>query len=140
MTIQELFYAFAKENGISVMPLEMEDGIPTHHCIRLQGEHAIFEGHAICLEKEQLFVFYVLAGMTVPQEKREQMALRLLERNYELKTGGWFIDPVSGVLTTRCTQYLMGADWEKKQFIEEIVAICGKLADEDYPALARLLL
>lgn len=139
MTIQELFYAFAEENGISVMPLEMEEGIPMHHCIRLQGEHAIFEGHAICLEEEQLFVFYVLTGMVVPEEKREKLALQLLERNYELKAGGWFIDPASGVLTVRCIQYMMGTDMEKKQMIEELVTVCGRIADVDYPQIAKEL-
>jgi hypothetical protein len=137
MTIQELFYAIAEENGITVLPLELEGGLPAHHCIRLQGEHAIYEGHAICLEEEQLFVFYVLAGVTVPPEKREKLALWMLERNYELKAGAWLIDPESGVLTVRCTQYMMGADWEKKQRIEELVTVCGRLCDTDYPQIVK---
>jgi hypothetical protein len=139
MTIQENFYAVAEENGITVMPFELEGGLPSHHCIRLQGEHAIYEGHAICLEDEQLFVFYVLAGLTAPAEKRAELAQWMLERNYGLKCGAWLIDPDSGVLTVRGTQYMMGADWEKKERIGELVTACGRIADVDYPEISKLL-
>jgi hypothetical protein len=137
--MQEIFYAVAEDNGITVLPMEVEGGGPPHLCIRLQGEHAIYEGHAVCLEEERLFVFYVLAGLVVPEEKRQELAPLLLERNYELKCGAWMIEPQSGVLTVRSTQYMMGADWEKRERIEELVTTCGRIADLDYPVISKLL-
>lgn len=139
MTLREIFYEFTEENGITVMPLMLEHGAGEHLCIRLLGEHAIFEGHALCLEEEKLFVFYVLAGVTVPDEKKEKLALKLLERNYGLKMGSWFFDPDSGVLTVRCTQYMSGADWEKKQLMGDMITSCGRLADADYPWMMKEL-
>ena len=140
MALKDLFYEMAEEEGISVYVMEMMEGLPDHHCIRLQGEHAIYEGHALFLEEEKLFVFYVIWGVIVPEEKCEEMAWELMKKNYELKMGQWFIDPDSRVLTIRSTQYLNGEDEEEKmQRMYEIVSNCGRLADESFLELSAML-
>ena len=110
MTLQESFYNMASKEGISIFEMEMEGGLPSHHCIRLMGEHGMYEGHALFLEEERLFVFYILAGLLVPKDLCEKMAWELMKKNYGLKMGQWFIDPDSRVITLRTSQYLMMED------------------------------
>lgn len=140
MTIKELFYSFAQKNNITVQEINLpEEGVPAHQCMRFQGQHAIYEGHALCLEDENLFIFHVIAGVTVPEDKKAELSRYLLEKNYSLKIGNWYIEPEGGILTVRGMQLLAGADWEKEQMIENVVTACGYIVDEGYPEVMRLL-
>lgn len=135
MTIREVFLAFAEENEIPWGELELEPEAPNHLCIRLDGKNGAFEGHAICLEEEHIFVFYTLLGVRVPEEKKESVAAFLLGLNYRLKTGSIFIEEETGELTVRTVQYMMGADWEKRELMERLVTDCGRIADYYYPVI-----
>ncbi len=138
MTLSESFERMAAREGISVFEMEMAEGLPNHHCIRIMGEHGIYEGHAIFLESERLFVFYVIWGVRVPEALCEKTAWELMKINYELKLGQWFIDPDSRVLTLRATQYLP-EDGHAEERMREIVENCGNLADSYYPALSSMI-
>lgn len=137
MTIKELFSAFAEEYNIPWAQLNLEPEAPDQICIMIDGKNGRYEGHALCLEEEGLFVFYTLLGVRVPEEKREKLSLLLMGLNYRLKTGSFFIEEETGELTVRTTQYLMGADWEKRDFLGKLVADCGKTADYYYPQIMK---
>ena len=135
MTLHNAFYEMAAKEGISVFEMEMEAGLPSHHCIRLAGDHGIYEGHALFLEDERLFVFYVLGGLIVPEEQCRELAWDLMKENYGLKLGQWFIDPDSRVITLRTSQYLL-SDEGLSERMRFIVESCGKLMDESYLQLS----
>ena len=125
----------AEREGISVFRMEMEAGLPDHHCIRIQGVHGIYEGHALFLEEENLFVFYIIWGLIAPEDKCEELAWMFLQKNYELKIGQWLIDPDSRVITLRTTQYLDKGEATAIR-IRKIIEDCGRLADEFYPEIS----
>lgn len=68
MTIKELFSAFAEEYNIPWAQLNLEPEAPDQICIMIDGKNGRYEGHALCLEEEGLFVFYTLLGVRVPEE------------------------------------------------------------------------
>lgn len=137
MTIREIFLAFAREREIPWAELCLEPEAPNHLCIRMKGENRDFEGHAIFLEEERLFVFYTLLGVRVPAGRRERLAVFLQNLNYRLKTGTFFIEEETGELTVRIMQYMTGADWEKQELVEKLVTDCGRTADYYYPEIMR---
>lgn len=137
MTIREIFLAFAEEKEIPWGELVLEPEGENHLCIHLLGRNNRFEGHAICLEEEKLFVFYTLLGVRVPEEKREAVSAFLLRLNYQLKTGSFFIEEETGELTVRTVQYMIGADWEKQELMEQLVTDCGRTADYYYPTVMK---
>ena len=139
MTLRDSFYRMAEQEGISVFEIEMEGGLPNHHLIRLMGDRAVYEGHALFLEEERLFVFYVIWGLRVSEELCEKTAWELMKLNYELKMGQWFIDPDSRVLTLRATQYLPEDDGKNADRMHEIVKNCGNIAEAYYPKFSSLV-
>ena len=138
MKLQEVFYQMTSKEGISVFEMEMAEGLPNHHCIRLQGEHAIYEGHALFLEEEKLFVFYILGGLIVPENLCEKAAWEFMKMNYGLKMGQWFIDPDSRVITLRTCQYFLQEEGLAER-MHTIVADCGKLTDESYLSISKMI-
>lgn len=78
MTIRELFLAFAEEYKIPWVQLDLEPEAPNQLCLMIDGKNGKYEGHALCLEEEGLFVFYTLLGVRVPEEKREKLSLLLM--------------------------------------------------------------
>lgn len=139
MTIEELFYKFAETEQIPVIPLELMPEAPNHLCIRIEGKSNEFEGHGICLEEERLFLFYVLLGARVPADRRERAAEYLLRLNYGIKTGGIYMEPETGELTARVTQYLYGNDWEQIGLLEQIIRNCGIIADTYYADIMKYI-
>ena len=135
MTLQAAFYRMAENEGISVVEMETPEGTPNHHCIRILGEYGVYEGHALFLEEDQLFLFYIIWGALVPEDACEKMAWELMKRNYGLKIGQWFIDPESRVLTLRVSQYLSPND-DLPERMRRIVESCGQLADKDFREIA----
>lgn len=139
MTIKENFMAFAEKQQIPVMELKPEPPAPEHLCIRMQGEQKAFEGHALCMEEEGLFLFYTLLDVRVPKERRERLLAWLARTNYQLKTSAFYMEESTGELTVRVCQYLTGADWEKEELIGQLVSICGRTADGYYAELMKLI-
>lgn len=139
MTICELFEQFAREREIPAVRLALEPEAPDQLWIMMNGENASFEGHGIFLEEEKLFVFYTLVGARVPGEKAESFSRYLMSLNYRLKWGTFLIEESTGELTVRAVQYMAGADWEKRELIEEIVLGCGRTADRFYPEIMKEL-
>lgn len=137
MTIEKLFLKFAETEQIPVMQLELMPEAPNHLCIHIEGKSSEFEGHGICLEAERLFLFYVLLGARVPVDKRERAAEYLLRLNYGIKTGGVYIEPETGELTARVTQYLYGSDWEQMALLEQMIRSCGLIADTYYTDIMK---
>lgn len=139
MTIEELFLKFAEAEQIPVMQMQLMPEVPNHLCIHIEGKSNTFEGHGICLEEERLFLFYVLLGARVPADKRERAAEYLLRLNYGIKTGGVYMEPESGELTARVTQYLYGSDWEQMELMERVVRNCGVIADTYYTDIMKYI-
>ena len=139
MTLRDSFYRMAEQEGISVFEVEMTGGLPNHHCIRLMGEQGVYEGHAIFLEEERLFVFYVIWGVRIPEGLCEKAAWELMKINYQLKMGQWFIDPDSRVLTLRTSQYLPEDNGNTADRMHEIVKNCGNIAETYYPGFSSLV-
>lgn len=137
MTIRELFEDFAREKGLPVAELNLEPEAPNQLCIMMNGENSSFEGHGVFLEEEKLFIFYTIVGVRVPKDRRERLSAYLLNLNYKLKTGGFFIEETTGELTVRTVQYMAGADWEKRELLETLVLGCGKTADYFYPRIMK---
>lgn len=137
MTICEIFEQFARERGIPTAKLNLEPEAPDQLCIIMNGENASFEGHGVFLEEEKLFVFYTLVGVRVPKEKAEAVSRYLMSLNYRLKWGSFLIEENTGELTVRVMQYMAGADWEKRELIEELVLGCGRTADHFYPEIMK---
>lgn len=139
MTLKEVFLSIAEEKNIPCAELALEPQAPNQLCIILNGENGNFEGHGIFLEDENLFVFYVPLGVVVPKEKQEQISLYLMGLNYRLKTAHIFFDEETRSLTARASQYMAGADWEKKDLMEQLIGGCGKTADYYYPEIMKKL-
>lgn len=139
MTLKELFQAFAREQNLPVVEAALEPEAPNQFCMYLNGKNGTFEGHALFLEEENLFVFYTLLGVQVPEEKREHLAVYLMKLNYRLKMGGIFIEDTTGELTARVSQYMAGADWEKQELMEQLISFCGRIADYYYPEIMKEL-
>lgn len=59
MTMKEIFAQFAEENNIPMGELKLEPEAPDQLYIRLDGENGSYEGHAMFLEEERMFIFYV---------------------------------------------------------------------------------
>lgn len=137
MTLRELFLQFLEENAIPWGELKLEPEAPDQIYILMQGENKTFEGHALFLEEEGIFMFYTLLDAQVPQARREAMALKLLNLNYRLKAGNVYMEENTGMLTVRAMQYMCGADWEKRELMEKIVTGCGRTADSYYPEVMR---
>lgn len=89
------------------------------------------------LEPEALFLFYTLLDAQVPEGRRKEMAYQLLNLNYGLKAGCFYMEENTGMLTLRATQYMRGADWEKQELVEKMVTECGQTADYYYPEVMR---
>lgn len=140
MDIKDILYDFAEEQGITIVQMKVDENSPVHYCFRIKGENGVYEGHALCLEDEDLFIFYVLPGIIVPEEKLMETSWQLLQRNYELKIANWYIEPDSHVLTVRGEQFLDGAEWEMRQRIIEVITACSTVMDADYPVLVKYLL
>ena len=103
MTMKEIFAQFAEENNIPMGELKLEPEAPDQLYIRLDGENGSYEGHAMFLEEERMFIFYVILGVRVPEDKREPVAAWLLNLNYRLKAGQFYIEENTGELTpTTC--------------------------------------
>ena len=137
MTMKEIFIQFAGENHIPVGELKLEPEAPDQLYIRLDGENGCYEGHAMFLEEERMFIFYVVLGVRVPEEKREPVSAWLLNLNYSLKAGQFYIEEKTGELTARTAQYMAGADWEKRDLPETLVLGCGRTADHFYPEIMK---
>lgn len=139
MTLKEIFTQFAGEQKLPFVELTLEPEAPNQLCICLNGKNGNFEGHALFLEEEKLFLFYVPLGVRVPEEKREKLAWYLMRLNYRLKLGGIFVEEATGELTARVSHYMAGADWEKKEMMEQLITGCGRTADHYYPEIMREL-
>ena len=137
MGMREIFEDFAKENKIPLAELKLEPEAPNQLCMMMNGDNGAFEGHGVFLEEEKLFVFYTLLGVRVPQDRIKEVSSYLLNLNYRLKAGQFFIEETTGELTVRVMQYMMGADWEKRELMEELVMGCGRTADYYYPELMK---
>ena len=139
MSLYELFQEFAKEHNLPTVELSPAPEAPKHICIQLLGENSTYEGHMLADEEERLFLFYTLLNVRVPEEKREQVAAFLLNLNYGLKIGGFYLDQESGDLTTRVCQFMAGADWEKKELMGALISLCGRMADQYYPEVMKAI-
>lgn len=139
MDIKDILYDFAEEEGIEIVEMKVDEDSPTHYCFHIKGNNGVYEGHALCLEDEDLFMFYILPGIIVPEDKLLDTSWQLLQRNYGLKLAKWYIEPDSHVLTVRGEQFLDGADWEMSRRIMEVIAACASVVDADYPVLVRHL-
>lgn len=137
MTLREIFMKFLEAHSIPWGELNLEPEAPNQLYILMQGENKNFEGHALFLEEEGLFLFYTLLDAQVPQGRREEIAYKLLNLNYGLKAGCFYMEKSTGMLTVRAMQYMRGADWEKQELMEKVVTECGQTADYYYPEVMR---
>lgn len=128
---------FVNEYTIPWGELNLEPEAPNQIYILMQGKNKTFEGHALFIEDEGMFLFYTLLDAQVPENRRTDMALHLLTLNYRLKAGSFFMEEDTGMLTVRTVQYMRGADWEKRELMEKMVTDCGRTADYYYPEVMR---
>lgn len=137
MTIRELFTDFAKMSQIPIQEFHTNPDFPPHLKILMEGEEHSFEGYGLCFEEDQYFVFYTFLGIQIPEEKRQEAALLLMHLNYELKIGGFQMEPVTGQITARVSQYLTGDDLERKALLERIIRTSGLIANQYYGELIK---
>lgn len=137
MKLYELFQEFAGEHKLPVIEWRQSSEAPVHLCIQLLGENSTYEGHMLADDEENLFIFYTLLNVKVPKDRRERLSSFLLDLNYSLKIGGFYMDAESGELTARVCQFMAGADWEKKELMEILVSLCGRMADQYYPEIMK---
>lgn len=135
MTIKEIFLEFGRVKNIPVTVVPLGENLPEQLGIIIIGENGSYEGYAMCLEEEDLFVFYVNLGVKIPRENRGAVAQKILELNFQIKLGGFQIEPEQGQVSVRICQYLSGADQEKAQLLERVIHHCGIIADTYYKEL-----
>lgn len=132
MTLREAFEKFCDRLNLPMAVVPTGEEVPDHLGIIISGENGDWDSFGMCFEEENLFVFYVDFGIQVPQEARQQVCAYLNEVNYQLKFGGFFMDPEGGHLMARASQFVFGSDEEKVGQVENAVKICAVITDAYY--------
>ncbi len=107
--------------------------------IGLEGTNGQFLAFALCQEEDRLFIFYVSLGVSVEDDEEEHMLPVLMELNYRLRIGAFYIDPATRVLTYRLTHYLIGRDEDCEEMLARLVTNGARIADEYSPGLMEAL-
>lgn len=137
MKIEEMFEEFVKERGLAMRREHTAEGEPDQLFIGLDGKNGQFVGMAVCLEKERLFLFYASLGFVVPEEQEGRLLPFLMQVNYLMKTGGFYIDPGSRVLAYRVSHYLLGEDADCRRLMGFLITCASMAADEYAPQIRR---
>lgn len=132
MTLREAFEQFCTNINLPMAVVPTEGDVPEHLGIIISGENGDWDSFGMCFEEENLFVFYVDFGIQVPKEARQQVCACLNGINYQLKSGGIFMDPDSGHLMARVSQFVFGSDEEKAGQVENAVKVCAVITDAYY--------
>lgn len=139
MTIEEMFEKFAADRDLMFRRFSGTEDGPGQMMIGLEGTNGQFLAFAMGQEEERLFIFYVSLGVTVEEDEEDRMLPVLMELNYRLRIGAFYIDPATRVLTYRLTHYLIGRDEDCEEMMLRLVTNGARIADEYAPGLMEVL-
>ena len=102
------------------------------------GKNGSFSTASIAIEEEQLFIFVCGLQEMVPEQKRDGVALALMDLNYGLKWGQFQIYRTTGEITLRNVQYVP-KDYESgKTVVEGNIELTVQTMDYFLPVLRGL--
>ena len=135
MTVEEKFLDFAKAHNLPFRESDA-DGQKVFSFV-ISGTNGKYAGHALCLENERLFVFFIDFGLHVRKENLPEAAQRLMDINYNLKMGNFQMDSQNGLVIVRTCQGVYGREEEQIGVIERSVLTAGMIADKYKDQLLR---
>lgn len=128
MMLSEGFRTFAKAHSLSVKS-ESEAENECLYSFKIRGVKGNYDSFGLCMEEERLFTVVIDLNIRIKEQGRTAAASILTELNYPLKMGVIQMDPQTGALTVRASQYIYGTDWEQTAQIERVVLLAGMIAD-----------
>ncbi len=129
--LKKIFEKYAEENHAVIREIWPEGEAYPHLGITLTGDHNTWQAFAVPME-ENLLLFYVFAAIRIPEEKREKLALVLEKINFELRYAAFYMNPESGEIMVRVSQYIYGSEEEQKFIMARMVQTCGIVMEKYY--------
>jgi len=102
------------------------------------GENANWQCFAQAREEQEQFIFYAVAPMKAPADKRAAMAEYLTRANYGLVLGNFELDLDDGEIRYKTSVDLEGT-FESRPLIRQCVYACVLTADRYFPGITAIL-
>ncbi|MGE0706971.1 MAG: YbjN domain-containing protein [Planctomycetota bacterium] len=104
----------------------------------VDGSHANWRCFAQADEEREIFVFYAVAPVKVPEEQRHDVALFTTRANYGMRIGNFELDLDDGELRYKTSVDVEGT-YDITAVIRQCVAAALSTADRYFPGLAGIL-
>lgn len=104
----------------------------------VDGANANWRCFAQADEEREIFLFYAVSPVRVPEGKRMEVAEFVTRANYAMRIGNFELDLNDGELRYKTSVDVEGST-ELKPLIRQCVAACISTADQYFPGFAGIL-